>query len=174
MLEPALAWAADPARAAVLARHQPAGSPVADVLVGSSAVRQLREATPDGITRLAPEDIAPTASAKILLTSGSTGKPKPVAYTQSMMTSNVQMTIDVWPFLTTHRPALVDWLLWNHAFGANGNLVLPQGGQVLCGRDELVSRFEFVADHRGAFGVKRLCTVLNLSRSGFHQWLKTA
>ena len=37
-----------------------------------------------------------------------------------------------------------------------------------------MSRFEFVADHRGAFGVKRLCTVLNLSRSGFYRWLKTA
>jgi hypothetical protein len=37
-----------------------------------------------------------------------------------------------------------------------------------------VSRFEFVADHRGAFGAKRLCTVLNLSRSGFYRWLKTA
>jgi transposase InsO family protein len=37
-----------------------------------------------------------------------------------------------------------------------------------------VSRFEFVADHRGAFGVKRLRTVLNVSRSGFYRWLKTA
>jgi transposase InsO family protein len=37
-----------------------------------------------------------------------------------------------------------------------------------------VSRFECVADHRDAFGVKRLCTVLNLSRSGFYRWLKTA
>ncbi|WP_329537702.1 IS3 family transposase (plasmid) [Streptomyces sp. NBC_01450] len=37
-----------------------------------------------------------------------------------------------------------------------------------------MSRFEFVADHRGAFGVKRLCTVLNWSRSGFYRWLKTA
>lgn len=37
-----------------------------------------------------------------------------------------------------------------------------------------MSRFEFVADHRGAYGVKRLCTVLNLSRSGFYRWLKTA
>ncbi|WP_229841672.1 SpoIIE family protein phosphatase, partial [Streptomyces brasiliensis] len=27
---------------------------------------------------------------------------------------------------------------------------------------------------RGAYGVKRLCTVLNLSRSGFYRWLKTA
>ncbi|MGW0886535.1 IS3 family transposase, partial [Streptomyces sp. NPDC002671] len=37
-----------------------------------------------------------------------------------------------------------------------------------------MSRFQFVADHRDAFGVKRLCTVLNLSRSGFYRWLKTA
>ncbi|QHA07889.1 IS3 family transposase [Streptomyces broussonetiae] len=37
-----------------------------------------------------------------------------------------------------------------------------------------MSRFEFVADHCDAFGVKRLCTVLNLSRSGFYRWLKTA
>ncbi|MFF3416037.1 IS3 family transposase [Streptomyces sp. NPDC002698] len=33
---------------------------------------------------------------------------------------------------------------------------------------------EFVADHRGAFSVKRLCTMLNLSRSGFYRWLETA
>ncbi|MEU3207359.1 IS3 family transposase [Streptomyces cyaneofuscatus] len=36
-----------------------------------------------------------------------------------------------------------------------------------------MSRFEFVADPRDAFGVKR-CTVLNLSRSGFYRWLQTA
>lgn len=37
-----------------------------------------------------------------------------------------------------------------------------------------MSRFQFVADHRDAFGVKRLCTALNLSRSGFYRWLKAA
>lgn len=37
-----------------------------------------------------------------------------------------------------------------------------------------MSRFEFVADHRGAFGVKRLCRVLEVSRSGFYRWLKAA
>jgi transposase InsO family protein len=36
-----------------------------------------------------------------------------------------------------------------------------------------VSRFEIVAGPRDAFGVKRLCTVLNLSRSGLYRWLKT-
>ncbi|ODA69122.1 Integrase core domain protein [Streptomyces sp. AVP053U2] len=37
-----------------------------------------------------------------------------------------------------------------------------------------MSRFRFVDDHRGAFGVKRLCRVLEVSRSGFHRWLKAA
>lgn len=34
-----------------------------------------------------------------------------------------------------------------------------------------MSRFQFVEDHRGAFGVKRLCRVLECSRSGFYRWL---
>lgn len=34
----------------------------------------------------------------------------------------------------------------------------------------MVSRFQFVGDHRGAFGVKRLCRVLEVSRSGFYRW----
>lgn len=37
-----------------------------------------------------------------------------------------------------------------------------------------MSRFEFVADHAGAFGVKRLCRVLGLARSGFYRWMKAA
>ncbi|MGY3204632.1 arginine repressor [Streptomyces sp. TE5632] len=37
-----------------------------------------------------------------------------------------------------------------------------------------MSRFQFVEDHRGAFGVKRLCRVLEVSRSGFYRWLKGA
>jgi hypothetical protein len=36
------------------------------------------------------------------------------------------------------------------------------------------SRFQFVEDHRGAFGVKRLCRILAVSRSGFYQWLADA
>ncbi|MER6549703.1 IS3 family transposase [Streptomyces sp. NPDC001250] len=52
--------------------------------------------------------------------------------------------------------------------------ILRRAAKYFGGRDELVSRFEFVADHRDAFGVKRLCTVLSLSRSGFYRWLKTA
>jgi hypothetical protein len=34
-----------------------------------------------------------------------------------------------------------------------------------------VSRFQFVADHRDAYGVKRLCEVLDLNRSSYYKWL---
>lgn len=37
-----------------------------------------------------------------------------------------------------------------------------------------MSRFQFVADHRDAFGVKRLCRVLGVSRSGFYRWVAAA
>lgn len=33
---------------------------------------------------------------------------------------------------------------------------------------------EFVEDHRDAFGVKRPCRVLRVSRSGFYRWRKAA
>lgn len=35
-----------------------------------------------------------------------------------------------------------------------------------------MSRFTFVDDHRDAYGVKRLCRILSVSRSGFYRWLK--
>ena len=38
----------------------------------------------------------------------------------------------------------------------------------------MISRFQFVADHRDAFGVKRLCRILSVSRSGFYRWGKAA
>jgi transposase InsO family protein len=38
----------------------------------------------------------------------------------------------------------------------------------------MVSRFQFVADHRHAFEVKRLCRVLQVSRSGFYRWIAAA
>jgi len=34
-----------------------------------------------------------------------------------------------------------------------------------------VSRFRFISEHRAVFGVKRLCRVLKVSRSGFYAWL---
>ncbi|MER5357971.1 IS3 family transposase [Streptomyces sp. NPDC002785] len=38
----------------------------------------------------------------------------------------------------------------------------------------LLTRFQFVADHRRRFGVKRLCTILGIARSSFCYWRKTA
>ncbi|MFC3549207.1 IS3 family transposase [Nonomuraea ferruginea] len=52
--------------------------------------------------------------------------------------------------------------------------ILRRAAKYFAGRDQLVSRFQFVDDHRGAFGVKRLCRVLKVSRSGFYRWRKAA
>ena len=74
--------------------------------------------------------LQPDTPAKILFTSGSTGQPKAVVYTHGMMTSNVRMVLDLWPFLERSAPTLIDWLPWNHVFGANNNinLTLACGG----------------------------------------------
>ncbi|GAA0977263.1 hypothetical protein GCM10009551_013590 [Nocardiopsis tropica] len=37
-----------------------------------------------------------------------------------------------------------------------------------------MNRFQFVADHRHTFEVKRLCEVIGLARSSFYAWLKAA
>ena len=68
--------------------------------------------------------------AKILLTSGSTGMPKGVINTQRMMCSNQAAMAALWPFLAERPPVLVDWLPWNHTFGANFcfNMILKHGG----------------------------------------------
>ncbi|MCX5233544.1 IS3 family transposase [Streptomyces sp. NBC_00233] len=53
--------------------------------------------------------------------------------------------------------------------------VLRRAAKYFGGRDQLVSsRFQFVDDHRGAFGVKRLCRILRVSRSGFCRHLAGA
>ncbi len=37
-----------------------------------------------------------------------------------------------------------------------------------------MSRFQFVADHKDAYGVKRLCEVVQIARSSFYAWLAAA
>ncbi|MEU1282563.1 IS3 family transposase [Streptomyces sp. NPDC005805] len=48
-----------------------------------------------------------------------------------------------------------------------------ESGEVFRRGDALVNRFQFVADHQRRHGVKRLCTILGISRSSFYYWRRT-
>jgi feruloyl-CoA synthase len=101
-------------------------------------VRQLSDLDRDNLTavRRAFEAVTPDTVAKVLFTSGSTDAPKGVINTHRMLCANQQAKAQVWPFLETHVPVLVDWLPWNHTFGGNHNfnLVLRNGGTLYIDR----------------------------------------
>ncbi|WAL39506.1 IS3 family transposase [Brevibacterium sp. BRM-1] len=52
--------------------------------------------------------------------------------------------------------------------------ILRQAAKYFGGGDELVNRFQFVQDHKDAYGVKRLCEVVEIARSSFYAWLDAA
>jgi feruloyl-CoA synthase len=74
--------------------------------------------------------VDPDAPAKILFTSGSSGVPKPVINTHRMMCSNTAAQRQLYPFLGTRPPVVVDWQPWHHCGGANFNFhaALLSGG----------------------------------------------
>ncbi len=70
--------------------------------------------------------------AKVLFTSGTTGSPKGVTCTQRMLCSNARMFGQMFPYVQTEPPIVLDWLPWNHTFGGNANfgIVLTYGGSL--------------------------------------------
>lgn len=95
-----------------------------------TAFDELVQSKPGAELERACQSIAADTVAKFLFTSGSTGFPKGVINTHGMASANQQQLAQIWPFVAEEPPVLVDWLPWNHTFGANHNfhLVLRHAG----------------------------------------------
>ncbi len=91
---------------------------------------QLAQTRPGPALEKAEAAIGADTIAKFLFTSGSTGLPKGVINTHGMLTANQQQALQIWPFITEQPLVLMDWLPWNHTFGANHNfnMVLRHAG----------------------------------------------
>ena len=111
-------------------QSRPSESSRQNILPDTTPLTELERESPGAGLAAAAARVGPDTVAKILFTSGSTGTPKGVINTHRMLCSNQQMLEQCWPFLRRRPPVLVDWLPWNHTFGANHNfnLVLKQGG----------------------------------------------
>ena len=97
---------------------------------GVTAFDELAQGHPGPASDKAAAAIGADTIAKFLFTSGSTSLPKGVINTHGMLTANQQQLAQIWPFLDEAPLVLLDWLPWNHTFGANHNfnLVLRHAG----------------------------------------------
>ena len=132
---PGMVFASSADYAAAIEATVPAGVPV----VLTEGTMTGRETVPFGVltatvpaagVREAHAKVGPDTIAKFLFTSGSTRQPKGVVNTHRMLCANQQMLRQVFAFVATEPPILIDWLPWNHTFGGNHNvgLVLYNGG----------------------------------------------
>jgi feruloyl-CoA synthase len=99
-------------------------------LAGVTPLSEMAQSSPGPTLQRATATIGADTIAKFLFTSGSTGLPKGVINTHGMLTANQQQALQIWPWVTEQPLTLVDWLPWNHTFGANHNfnLVLRHAG----------------------------------------------
>jgi len=97
---------------------------------GVTTFDRLAQGRPGPALDKAATSIGADTIAKFLFTSGSTSLPKGVVNTHGMLTANQQQLAQIWPFLDEAPLVLLDWLPWNHTFGANHNfnLVLRHAG----------------------------------------------
>jgi feruloyl-CoA synthase len=140
LLEPGLAFVEDtgPFAKALAALATPKSAPKFELLAGRNSANLDGVTALDAMaaTRLGPalekaaDAVDAGTIAKLLFTSGSTGLPKGVINTHGMLAANQQQLAQIWPFLDEQPLVLVDWLPWNHTFGANHNfnLVLRHAG----------------------------------------------